>query len=92
MKKKMTYLFFVFTICISSLYSNEVRGLTNTIPADNKMEVIGKAKEYYPSSVQTEKPIVITDRENWTLVDSINFDSFIQPGNYACISFDNTTN
>ena len=92
MKKKMTYLFFVFIICISSLYSNEVRGLTNTISADNKMEVIGKAKEYYPSSVQTEKPIVIGDRENWTLVDSINFDSFIQPGNYMGISFDNAAN
>ena len=92
MKKKMTYLFFVFIICISSLYSNEVRGLTNTISADNKMEVIGKAKEYHPSSVQTEKPIVIGDRENWTLVDSINFDSFIQPGNYMGISFDNAAN
>jgi len=91
-KKKITYLFFVFTICISSLYSNEVRGLTNTIPTDNKMEVIGKAKEYYQSSVQAEKPIVTTDRENWTLLDSINFNSFIQPGNYVGISFDNTTN
>ena len=92
MKKKMTYLFFVFTICISSLYSNDVRGLTNTIPAENKMEVIGKAKEYYPSSVKIEKPIVIADRENWTLLDSISFNSYIQPGNYLGISFDNTTN
>jgi len=92
MKKKMTYLFLIFTFCISSLYSNEVRGLTNTISDDNKMEVIGKAKEYHPSSVQTEKPIVIGDRENWTLIDSINFDSFIQPGNYMGISFDNAAN
>ncbi|MEA2096510.1 MAG: T9SS type A sorting domain-containing protein [Candidatus Cloacimonadota bacterium] len=91
MKKKMIYLFFIFMLYISALYSNEVRGLTNATPTDNKMEVIGKAKEYSPLSVQTEKPIFIADRENWVLVDSINFDSFIQPGNHIGISFDNTS-
>ena len=92
MKKKMIYLFFVLMLCISTLYSNEVRGLTNAISTDNKMEVIGKAKEYYPSSVQTEKPMLKFDRENWTLLDSINFNSYIQPGNHAGILYDNVTN
>jgi len=92
MKKKMIYLFFVFMFCISTLYSNEVRGLTNTISTENKMDVVGKAKEYYPSTFQTEKPTVIADRENWVLVDSVNFDSFIQPGNYVGVSFDNAIN
>ena len=81
MYKKMTYLFLIFIFSIGTLYSNEVRGLTNTIPTENDMEVIGKAKEYFPSSVHTEKPIVISDRENWVLVDSVNFDSFLEPGN-----------
>lgn len=92
MKKKMTYLFLMFIVSISALYSNEVRGLTNTISNENKMEVVGKAKEYFPSKIQTEEPSIITERENWVLVDSVNFDSFIQPGNYIGVSFDHATN
>jgi len=92
MYKKLIYLFLIFIFSIGTLYSNEVRGLTNTIPTESKIEVVGKANEYYPSTIQTEKPIIATDRENWVLVDSVNFDSFIEPGNYVGISFDNTTN
>lgn len=89
----MTKYFFVFVILIislSTIFADDVRGLTNSISAENDMEVIGKAKSYIPSMYNLKHPTFIRDRENWTLVDSINFNSFLQPGNYLGVSFDNT--
>ena len=92
MIRKITYLFLIFILSMSAMYANEVRGLTSKIPTENKMEVIGRANEYFPKKVQPKTINTLIDREGWTIIDSINFNSFIQPGNYIGVSFDNTTN
>jgi len=92
MYKKSFLLLLIVSFSICALFPDEVRGLTNTIPAENNIRVIGKARDYFPSSTQLEIPLHVEDREGWTLVDSINFNSYLQPGNYVGVTYDNTTN
>jgi len=74
----------------TALNSEEVRGLTNRELSSEKMEVIGKAKIYSPQIRKTEKTTTDETRENWLLLDSFEFDSFIQPGKHLGVFFDNT--
>ncbi|MDP8203623.1 MAG: T9SS type A sorting domain-containing protein [Candidatus Tenebribacter mawsonii] len=91
MIRKVAYLFIILLLSLSTLIANDVRGITTTI-TDSEIEVIGKAKEYIPPIIKKENPISLKDREGWALVDSVNFDSFVQPCNYVGVAFDNVTN
>jgi len=92
MCKKLVFLLLIFSFSICLLFADEVRGLTNTFPAENETRIVGIAVEYFPSSIQPGIPLQFEDREDWTLVDSINFNSFLQPGNYMGVSYNNNTN
>jgi len=90
--KKTLSIFIIFITALYSLYANNVRGLTSTLPDENPMQVIGPAKPYVPRQNILNNKEFITDRDNWTLVDSIHFNSYLQPGDHLGVSFDNTIN
>ncbi len=90
MKKQIIFFIFAFVLIASALNSEEVRGLTNKELFSEKLEVIGKAKIYSPQIMKTEKTTTDETRENWLLLDSFDFDSFIQPGKHLGVFFDNT--
>lgn len=90
--KKLFFSFIILMISLNSLLANDVQGLTNLLPEEDQMQIIGKAKPYIPEQVDGKHIDSITQRENWTLIDSINIDSYIQPGDHISVTFDNSTN
>ena len=90
MKKQIIFFILAFLLITAALNSEDVRGLTNKEPFPEKMEVIGKAQIYSPPMKKTEKITTDLTRENWLLLDSFDFDSFIQPGKHLGVFFDNT--
>ena len=88
MKKQIIFFIFAFVLITAALNSEEVRGLTNKEFTSEKMEVIGKAKIYSPPIMKTEKTTTDETRENWLLLDSFDFDSFIQQGKHLGVFFD----
>ncbi|NQV19650.1 MAG: T9SS type A sorting domain-containing protein [Armatimonadetes bacterium] len=89
MKKQIIFFILAFVLILSALNSEEVRGLTNKELISEKLEVIGKAQIYSPPIMKTEKTTTDVTRENWLLLDSFDFDSFIQPGKHFGVFFDN---
>ena len=90
MKKQIIFFILATVLITAALNSEEVRGLTNKEPSPEKMEVIGKAQIYSPPNKKTENDATDVARENWLLLDSFDFDSFIQPGKNLGVFFDNT--
>ena len=90
MKKQFIFFMLIVVLTATVLNSEEVRGLTNKIITPGKFEVIGSARTYSPSFTTPRQKTSILIRDNWLLVDSLNFNSYIQPEMHYGVFYDNS--
>ncbi len=90
MKKQFIFFMLIVVLTSTALNSEEVRGITNKILTPGKLEVIGSARTYSPSFTRHQRKTTVLTRENWLLVDSLNFNSYIQPGMHLGVFYDNS--
>ena len=90
MKKQFIFFMLIVVLTSTALNSEEVRGLTNKFLTPGEFEVIGSARTYSPSFTRPQQKATTLTRENWLLVDSLNFNSYIQPGMHFGVFYDNS--
>ena len=77
MKKQFIFFILIVVLTSTALNSEEVRGLTNKFLTPGEFEVIGRAQAYSPAFTRPQQKTSVLLRENWLLVDSLNFNSSI---------------
>jgi len=91
---KRIVLLLILTIVVCTLFAVQERGLTtNEIDPGEKI-ISGKATPFEPTTAgrTSAEKLPDIDRDEWTTVDSINFDSFIAGYSFLGVEFNNLTN
>jgi hypothetical protein len=82
--KKLIFIVFFVSLTILLLADEQPRGLTSKEILPEQSSVTGRAQYYFPEFIKKEPVTKDSDirLRQWTLVDSINFDTYVHAGKY----------
>ncbi|MCD4796393.1 MAG: transglutaminase domain-containing protein, partial [Candidatus Cloacimonetes bacterium] len=91
MKTRLFIFIVLILFVITILNAEKVRGCTHKEILPKKFTITGQAEVYTPVVREKTKKdeTEISCRRDWELIESYNLDSFLRPGKYLGVEFDN---